>query len=183
VGKVLGKFSLWPHPAGPMRPFALECTVSRAGASWRFAFVLTGKIGLISLPAPVQARRADGLWRQTCFEGFLGGEDAAYHELNFSPSGQWASYVFSHYREGMRVAEHLSLSALACHHDSARLELSATIVRADGADPRWTRLALGAVIVEQEGTSSYWALAHPPGLPDFHHPTCFAARLGAADRP
>jgi hypothetical protein len=31
---------------------------------------------------------------------------------------------------------------------------------------------------EQDGTKSYWALAHPPGdKPDFHDPACFAAHL------
>src|SRR3546814_10579152 len=35
-------------------------------------------------------------------------------------------------------------------------------------------LALSAVIEETDGTKSYWALRHPPGKPDFHHPDCFA---------
>lgn len=39
------------------------------------------------------------------------------------------------------------------------------------------RLGMSAVIEEQEGTKSYWALAHPPGKPDFHHPACFAITL------
>jgi hypothetical protein len=35
-------------------------------------------------------------------------------------------------------------------------------------------LGLSAVLEEQDGTKSYWALAHPPGgKPDFHHPDCF----------
>ncbi len=40
-------------------------------------------------------------------------------------------------------------------------------------------LALSAVIEEKEGTKSYWALKHPPGKPDFHHPDCFALTLPA----
>ena len=43
------------------------------------------------------------------------------------------------------------------------------------------KLALSAVIEELDGTKSYWALAHPPGKPDFHHPDCFALTLGAPD--
>jgi hypothetical protein len=36
------------------------------------------------------------------------------------------------------------------------------------------------VLEEQDGTKSYWAIAHPdPDKPDFHHPDCFAAQLGA----
>ena len=41
------------------------------------------------------------------------------------------------------------------------------------------RFAISAVIEEIGGTKSYWALAHPPGEPDFHHPTSYAATLPA----
>lgn len=44
-------------------------------------------------------------------------------------------------------------------------------------------IALSAVIEETGGHKSYWALAHPPGQPDFHHPTCFAATLPAPSEP
>ncbi len=40
-------------------------------------------------------------------------------------------------------------------------------------------IGISAVIEETDGTKSYWALAHPPGKPDFHHPACFAATLPA----
>jgi hypothetical protein len=41
------------------------------------------------------------------------------------------------------------------------------------------RLGLSAVIEDSSGAKSYWALAHPPGKPDFHHPDCFAHELPA----
>jgi hypothetical protein len=40
-----------------------------------------------------------------------------------------------------------------------------------------SQLALSAVIEELSGRKSYWALAHPPGKADFHHPDSFAHRL------
>jgi len=43
-------------------------------------------------------------------------------------------------------------------------------------DARW-RLGLSALIEEPSGHKSYWALAHPPGKADFHHPDCFAHEL------
>ena len=45
------------------------------------------------------------------------------------------------------------------------------------------RIALSAVIEEVDGTKSYWALRHPPGAPDFHHPDCFALELPAPEAP
>lgn len=43
------------------------------------------------------------------------------------------------------------------------------------------QIGLSAVIATKEGAISYWALAHPPGKPDFHHKDCFALKLGAPD--
>ncbi len=41
------------------------------------------------------------------------------------------------------------------------------------------RIGLSAIIEDRDGAKSYWALAHPPGAPDFHHPDCFTAQLPA----
>jgi hypothetical protein len=38
-------------------------------------------------------------------------------------------------------------------------------------------LGLSAVLEATNGDKSYWALAHPPGKPDFHHADCFALEL------
>ena len=47
--------------------------------------------------------------------------------------------------------------------------------------PAALKLGLSAVIEEIDGTKSYWALAHAPGPPDFHHPDCFALQLPAPE--
>jgi hypothetical protein len=39
------------------------------------------------------------------------------------------------------------------------------------------RLALSAVIEDENGKLSYWALKHPPGKPNFHHPDAFTLEL------
>ena len=43
------------------------------------------------------------------------------------------------------------------------------------------RAGLSMVIEENDGTKSYWAIAHPPGKPDFHHAACFALPLVASE--
>ena len=59
---------------------------------------------------------------------------------------------------------------------SARIRVP-TLGKAD-----W-QIGVSAVIEETDGPKSYWALAHPPGDPDFHHPDCFALEFPAAERP
>ena len=55
--------------------------------------------------------------------------------------------------------------------------LSATLEDPSFGAPGPWEAAICAVIEEADGTKSYWALAHPPGAPDFHHPDCFVLDL------
>jgi hypothetical protein len=61
-----------------------------------------------------------------------------------------------------------------------RFELDALIFGESlSALPMNARLLLGlsAVIEEDDGVVSYWALKHPPGPPDFHHASGFVLEL------
>ena len=146
-------------------------------------YYLTGTDG-IAFPPHVGWTRADGLWRQTCFEAFLRTPDGdAYYEFNFSPSTQWAVYHFNGYRSEMRVVDEIGAPRIETRYGADFYELRAYL-KLDGLsglpeDAPW-RLGLSAVIEETNGAKSYWALAHPPGKPDFHHADCFALELPAA---
>ncbi len=124
-------------------------------------------------------RREDGLWKTTCFELFVMPVDApSYVEFNFSPSGSFAAYAFDGYRSGMRAAAiEGAWDADAVAWDS-KYQMTVAPVALDWGRKDW-KLALSAVIAETDGTKSYWALRHPPGPPDFHHPDCFALTLEA----
>ena len=130
------------------------------------------------LPQPcLAAKRTDGLWRTTCFELFLRLDDRRYVEFNFSPSTRWAAYGFSDYRAGM--------SPLPCDVDPVIERLHDGIeVDCDlgGLPSGALAMSLSAVIEEEGGVKSFWALTHAPGPPDFHNPACFTARLPAPPR-
>jgi len=144
-------------------------------------YYLTG-IGNIAIPSLAGWTRDDGLWRHTCFEAFLRpSQGDAYYEFNFSPSTQWAAYRFEGTRSGMRNASEIA-PQIELRRESDRFELRAHLTL-DGlsdlpTESPW-RLGLSAVIEETNGRLSYWALAHPPGKPDFHHSDCFALELPA----
>lgn len=128
----------------------------------------------IDIPRASDAGRTDGLWRSTCFEVFASLRDGRYAEFNISPSGEWAAYGFSGYREGMTNLEGL-IRVTSADRTGADFELDAIISWKDL--PFIERLGLSAVIEDVDGGISYWALAHPPGKPDFHHPDSFALIL------
>ncbi len=166
------------HPAHP--PAAVTGVESRViglDADWlRVRWRVDGAQGL-AVPAFAGRGRANELWRTTCFELFLrpGGGDS-YIELNLSPSERWAAYDFRAYREGMADRP-------ASREPDCTMRIGSSFAIFDAAVPRDLLPALpaaanfAAVIEEQGGVVSYWALAHPAAQPDFHHPACFAAEL------
>ncbi|MCL1961221.1 MAG: DOMON-like domain-containing protein [Desulfovibrionaceae bacterium] len=178
-------FTLQCHPATPCAAArALAVSVAPDGAAdWRLTFVLTGDIARLRVPAPTSEPAAsDGLWQRTCFEAFAGDPRAArYHEFNFSPSGDWAAYVFSAERLRETSAAPLPPPRIACASDARSLRLDAWLpaaalpATADG----W-RLGLAAVVESAEAGLSYWALAHPAARPDFHRREGWIAQLSSA---
>ena len=143
-------------------------------------FQLRGQIAALKIPPMHVGRPTDELWKHTCFEMFSRCTDHsdAYEELNLSPSGDWACYDFAAYRRGMSPIRALP-PQITVVRESDVLRLYARAALAEGRGP-W-HIALSAVIEELDGTKSYWALRHPPGPPDFHHPDCFALTLPAPD--
>ena len=166
---------LIPHPAFPPRHVTrIAASVSQKDPRWLQARWRIEGAGAIVVPPFAGRRRADELWRTTCFELFC-GDGPSYAEFNFAPSEAWAAYDFDGYREGMRdrpVSPQPTISWRGGRSSLAILDVA--IPRA--AIPSGA-LAISAVIEEEGGAKSFWALAHPPGDPDFHHRTCFAATL------
>jgi hypothetical protein len=180
------------HPDTPqsaVKRLAVQCDYDDGLKEFVFIFMVSGHIDQLFIPSASKPYRADELWRTTCFEIFRKTEDEAYVEFNLSPSGQWAAYAFDRYREGM---SDLPIEHPVVHpptitmwdetfEGESGLGASCTIGMCNLPGRWFTRFALSAVIEETSGTKSYWAIRHPPGPPDFHHPDCFALTLGAPD--
>jgi hypothetical protein len=170
--------ALMAHPATPcprIAGMAVELAWADDG-SLTLIYRLTGDPGALSLPAPAEPGRVDGLWRHTCFEAFVMTEGGpSYREFNFSPSGQWAAYAFKAYRDGGTDLA-MPAPAIACRQGTGQLELTAYLP-ASALTAGRPRIGLSAVIEGSDGQVSYWALRHPPGKPDFHHTDAFALNL------
>jgi len=158
------------------------------------AFALEGSIAQLKIPERRPGVRRDELWKHTCFEAFIALDgEPGYFEMNLSPSGDWAVYRFTGYRAGMEPSDAFGTPQVAVRANGDRLQLEARFPagivaplaqeardRSDrqgvtGALPELdaARVVLASVIEAGDGTLSYWALRHPPGKPDFHHPDGF----------
>jgi len=140
------------------------------------SYVVSGRIGDLLMPSVVAPARADELWQHTCFEAFLrASAGPGYYEFNFSPSNQWAAYRFDSYRSGMRLASEIGAPRIKVRSSGETYTLQAALELDGLSSP--LHLGLSAVLEETNGRKSYWALAHPPGKPDFHHADCFTLEL------
>ncbi len=184
--------SLVPHPDSEKGAVsAIDVDIGRMGGHrLGLEFRIAANFRQLEWPRPPlpEARGdmfRDELWRHTCFEAFLKVEDAReYHEFNLSPSGEWAAYRFSAYREGMERARIRPPRVEADQHGfgptrTVKAILPLGQLGALAAHEPW-RIGLSAVVEERNGRRTFWALRHPPGKPDFHHADCFALQLAPA---
>ncbi len=162
----------------------IEVEVARRGPSTLgLRYFLVGNISEVRIPSPTAPARSDKLWEHSCFEAFArASQSESYCEFNFAPSLEWAIYAFSGYRSGMNhpAADPPKMERRVkedCFELRVSLQLEA-MPDLPGNAP-W-HLGLSAVVEELSGSKSYWALAHPPGAPDFHHSDCFALELPPA---
>lgn len=182
-----GRQPLRPHPRTPCaRLEQLEAEVTRLPSNGLLlVYFLTGAMDELSLLPLAPPMRADELWRHTCFEAFLGVVGLEpYFEFNFTPSGEWAAYRFSGYRTGMAIVSEVAAPGFEVRMSARTCELKISLrtdeVEGLRGDAKW-RLGLSAVIEDKAGGRSYWAMAHPPGKPDFHHADSFARELPPLD--
>jgi hypothetical protein len=173
--------ALIAHPAHPpLTVTSVEARIIGLDGEWlRLRWRVEGAQAL-TIPAFAGKGRADELWQTTCFELFLmpdGGP--AYCEFNLSPSERWAAYDFASYRQGMaeRPATREPQTMIRQGSSFAIFDAALPI---DALPTEECRMNLAAVIEEEGGVKSYWALAHAPDNPDFHDAACFAATLAAA---
>jgi len=190
------------HPATPcdfVQSFTVRVDALGEGRTV-FYYRLDGDIDRLRLPPQQRPRHVDELWQHTCFEAFIAPEaTSSYLEFNFSPSSVWAIYRFDDYRAGMRALHPELPPRIVCRRRLQQLETDVEVqldplmphlrrpaaenVGADGAAAHpaaGARLGLSAVLEDLHGQISYWALAHPPGEPDFHHAESFVAQLPQA---
>jgi hypothetical protein len=179
--------SLSCHPTTPCEAVhSIDVQVTRSAGALALQYALQGDIDRLRIPDASAPRRADQLWRHTCFEAFVATREiAGYIEFNFSPSGEWATYRFQGYREGMTIID-TKAPNVSTQREKKRLILEAVVdvkTLHGFANTAEMRLALSAVIEESDGRLSYWALAHPSSQPDFHHADSFTLVLDQPGTP
>lgn len=171
------------HPARPpLQVTAVSARIIGFDANWLTIRWRVDGTATLVVPPFAGKRRADGLWQATCFELFVQGADApAYAEFNFSPSERWAAYSFAEVRAGM-ADRPVAPQPTCTPRRGQNVLIFDAVLPASALPPLPARYGLTAVIEEEGGRKSYWAMAHGGEAPDFHDPACFHGHLAAPEQ-
>jgi hypothetical protein len=165
------------NPAGLRQSVAATLTHGADG-SLAVTYEIRGAIDELRLPTCEHPAPNEALWSTTCCELFVAAADGnGYREFNFSPSGQWAVYAFTGYRERTDAQPNCPAPTIVFRREGDALHLDVGLLAlALPACNAW-RLGISAVLETRDGRFGYWALAHAPGKADFHHPAAFALSI------
>ncbi len=172
-------YALPAHPAARRSDEArVEVGLTTVADALRLEYRVLTKPGALRIPAlAIAPTFTDGLWQHTCFELFAAAPGGtAYREFNFAPSGHWAAYAFSNYRERLDW-QPASAPLIRCMQAADALELQVELPRSLLPDSAVLALGLSAVLEHADGSLDYRALRHPAERPDFHRRDAFILEL------
>ncbi|KJS00394.1 MAG: hypothetical protein VR65_12895 [Desulfobulbaceae bacterium BRH_c16a] len=169
-------------PGSAPKGLKISGSVGRRPGSLHIEYRVEGDLHRIIRPMPVPGpTRRHELWRQTCFEFFLGIQgESAYWEGNLSPCGAWNVYRFSDHRQEMREENAVGGPVCRMEAERGRLLFSCTIdIRDICKDCIPLEAGIACVIEDFHGAVSYWAVDHCGSKPDFHDRRSFLLKLPA----
>jgi hypothetical protein len=165
-------FALVPFPSGTHPAIQVRGAIAFRNEHLAIRYSVEGNVDEVLLPPPAtRPGRRDELWKATCFEFFLAVKgDPGYWEFNMSPSGDWNIYRMEAYRRvGFREEALLARLPFVFKREPERYSLEAGVDLSAILTPeREVELAVTAVLQMKDGSESYWALAHPGPVADFH---------------
>ncbi|MEH2347711.1 MAG: DOMON-like domain-containing protein [Nostoc sp.] len=174
-------FSLQPFPSNESPPnFKISGNIARNGNKLAIRYMLEGDLKEIAIfpPSNTPSRKHE-LWKNTCFEFFLGIKNSAqYWEFNLSPAGHWNVYRLDRYRQGMQ--EETAFKNLAFNvqnqADGLALGLDVDLDKIVSVN-QVIEVAITTVIKHRDGEVTYWALTHRGAKADFHLRDSFIIEL------
>ncbi|RCJ19634.1 hypothetical protein A6770_05695 [Nostoc minutum NIES-26] len=164
-------FSLQPFLSEFLPNLQIAGNIARHANTLTIHYTLSGDLKeVIIAPLSDTPARKHQLWKDTCFELFIGIKDSQrYWEFNLSPAGHWNVYRFDGYRQGMQEETALMTLPFSVQNqsDSLTLALDLDLDKIVSANQN-LEVAITTVIKCRDGNVTYWALTHQDTKADFH---------------
>jgi len=161
-------YQLFPYAKISNAPI-IEVSFSLTPQHLLLSFVLSGVSDNYLFDTKNHAKRADELWKATCFEAFIKNPNSKeYWELNIAPSGAWNFYYFSDYKKDMqeerRVLTPKVLFKQKRDEVYVNVEMNFTEKLFDGRG----EFNLALILLNVEGKREFFTLNPKEGVADFH---------------
>ncbi|MEH1933027.1 MAG: DOMON-like domain-containing protein [Nostoc sp.] len=174
-------FSLQPFPSTKSLPnLKIAGNIARNANQLTICYTLGGDFKEIAIGLTSNApSRKHELWKDTCFEFFLGIKDSArYWEFNLSLGGHWNVYRFDDYRQGMQEETAFTTLPFSVQNQADGLALVLDVDLGKIISENQTiEVGITTVIKHRDGEVTYWALTHRGAEADFHLRDSFIVKL------
>ena len=147
---------------------SLELTEQKAILS----FVVKGALEEYLFPSKSILKRANELWKSTCFELFLANEnEEAYYELNFSSSLAWNFYTLDAYRGEVKELGLLDMPKISVFEEKNEFKILIELPIENLENFELYNVA--CILLNREDERTFWTIKHLKPKPDFHDRASF----------
>jgi len=156
---------LIPHSL--IEDIVITSTLDLKADSLKLSFLLEGALVNYAFSSSQMPKRANELWKATCFELFLANSKKdEYYEFNISPSLAWNLYHLSTYRAEPKEVELLVEPVIKITKENGCYRVDFELK--GFALSSFDRVNLTAILLTKEGERTFWSLKKMQGSPDFH---------------
>ena len=165
---VIKTYQLLPY-AQSSTNITIEASLSLTSQQLELSFLLQGVGDHYLFERESQAKRADELWRATCFEAFVKNLNSKeYWELNIAPNGSWNLYRFSDYREDMQEESRVLTPKVLFKQERDKVRVSIKVDFMEKLFDERVDFNLALILLDMEGKRHFFTLNPKEGVADFH---------------
>jgi len=145
----------------------IESTLMLKEYKVELSFVIEGALKEYVFSNTVGKKRADELWKATCFELFLANsKKEEYYELNFSSSLAWNFYYLKTYRADVTEVTNVSTPQIELHktNNSFKITIELELENLEEFDI----CNVACIVLRKNEERTFWSKKHQNSVADFH---------------
>ena len=145
----------------------VEASLEIEDKNFKLEYQVKGEVNNYIFSKPSREKRANELWRATCFELFLAPKESLnYWELNLSPSKAWNFYAFDNYKLCMREEKNISLPII--HISQKKNNYSLSLKFNFDRELKEADFNLAVILLDREKNRHFYSINRKENGVDFH---------------
>ena len=161
-------YQLFPH-CQTEEALTIKASFTLTSQQLVLSFVLQGVREHYLFDTKNHAKRADELWRATCFEMFIKNSNSKkYWELNIAPNGSWNFYRFSDYKKDRQEESRVLTPKVLFKQERDEVSVNVEVDFTEKLFDESVDFNLALILLDIEGKRHFYTLNPKEGVADFH---------------